>query len=152
MKYFIPFIVSLSLTLTTVAFSDDEEGGKPKVGSDMAVTQADSKLGFKLAESAKKRMGVQTQKVIGKGSFSVPSQALVFTRNEVGIYRKREDWFKFISVVIVSKSKSDSKIQSNDLSDSDEVAIAGTGILRVSDIETSSQSDSPSSPSANEKN
>ncbi|OYZ19216.1 MAG: hypothetical protein B7Y39_12495 [Bdellovibrio sp. 28-41-41] len=105
-----------------------------RAGPNMAAQEANLKDGFKLSDKAKEVIGVKT-KSLGSKPFSIPNTALVYYGDKVGVYRLRNGWFKLIEIQKNNKVSGTSSISSSDLSESDQVAIEGVALLRVSEMD-----------------
>lgn len=108
--------------------------------SSQAVIAISKTEGFKLSEKAIQTLGVKTgiPTSFGQSVFEVPSESLVYSEFRVGIYRLREDWFKFIEVDRVHRLAPFSRVHTkefNSLRSQDRVAIQGAPLLRVVEME-----------------
>ena len=108
---------------------EQEAAGTFRAGPTLAVQEASLKDGFKLSEKAKEVIGVKV-KSLGARPFNVPTSALVFHGDKVGVYRFRDGWFKLIEV-----QRSGSSVSSSELRENDQIAIQGVALLRVSEMD-----------------
>ncbi|MBX9767228.1 MAG: hypothetical protein K2X47_08155 [Bdellovibrionales bacterium] len=129
------FSILISLFLCQINSSAAQEvGAGVRAGPTMAVLEATLDDGFRLAEKAKKVIGVVTRP-IGTKPYVIPRMALVFYGDRVGVYRLRQNWFKLVEVQTVSKTSDSVSVSSPDLKVDDQVAIEGVALLRVSELD-----------------
>ncbi len=116
---------------------EEEKFGKGKAIEEV---KKEGKL-FKLADGAIKTLKIDTIQLdrSEKGIYEVPTSAIVDYQNEVGVYRKVGNWFEIINVKIIERSKYSTRIQSKELSQSNEIVNQGVNLLRVAHLEASGQ-------------
>ncbi len=115
--------------------NEEEEGGN-RFGPGKAITAANKKDGIQLSEKALKTLGVTYGSTTGtSGTFKVPLKSVVFSQDEVGIYRFKEGWHKLIEVVLVSKTASEAVIKSSELHTGDQIVKDGVPLLRAAELE-----------------
>lgn len=114
----------------------DGHGVSEKISLGKAISAASGKQGIQLSEKAQKRLKLRFLSLPSSSPYTVPSSSLVFSKKEVGVYRLREGWFKFVEV---EKSPSPSKgrvlIHSENLQAGDQVVVEGAPFLRIADLE-----------------
>lgn len=113
----------------------EEEESSSSVGPGNAVTAANPETGFQLSEAALKTLGIRTQALLANNTF--PKQAIVYFKDETGVYRLRDGWYKLI--------EGDTEPQANrirftphkrqDLRAGDQVVIEGVPLLRVTELD-----------------
>lgn len=111
-----------------------EEVSGIRAGPKMAVVEANLKDGFRLAENAKKVIGLGV-KPLGSSPYKIPQSAVVYYGDRIGVYRLRDGWFKLVEVQKISDSNSQTTISSSELKTSDQIAVEGVALLRVSDMD-----------------
>lgn len=113
---------------------EEEEGGN-RFGPGKAITAANKKDGIQLSEKALKTLGVTYGSVTGSGTFKVPLKSVVFSQDEVGIYRFKGGWHKLLEVQLVSKTASEAVIKTSELNAGDQIAKDGVPLLRAAELE-----------------
>jgi len=111
---------------------DDHESSKA-VGPGKAIEAVDEKLGFKLSKAANANLEIVLQSFSGT-LMKLPKKALVQVKDQIYLYRYRDEYYKLISAKLVNE-KSDSvtvKIDSHQYGD--QIVVSGTSLLRVSDV------------------
>ncbi|MBX9767200.1 MAG: hypothetical protein K2X47_08015 [Bdellovibrionales bacterium] len=113
-----------------------EEEARPSVGEGKAVVRADKRQGIQLSEESEKFLEIQYESLQTRSSgLEVPSAALLYTMNEVGVYRRRDKWLKLVDVKVISSANGKSIVTSPDLRDQDQVVTTGSAIVRLADLE-----------------
>lgn len=127
----------LTVLLAAGAWASEEhsEGGGARTGANKAVLEADAERGLKLSEKAVRRLGVQTARLAGTGPFRVSAKALVHTKEEVGIYRLREGWYKRVDIEVRGTEHGSAVVSAKDLKAGDLVVVAGAPLLRVAELD-----------------
>lgn len=113
---------------------EEEEGGA-RFGPGKAITAANKKEGIQLSEKASKTLGLTYVEVTGSGTFKVPLKSVVFSQDEVGVYRFKDGWHKIIDVEFVSKTASEAVIKTSKLNSGDKLAKDGVPLLRAAELE-----------------
>ena len=126
------YLILFSFTLSETALS--QEASSIRAGPNMAVLEANLKDGFRLAEKAKKVIGLKTEN-LKSNPYSVPANSLVYYGDKVGIYRLRDGWFKLIEIKVIGKNGSQSTISTNEFKEGDQIAVEGVALLRVSEMD-----------------
>lgn len=114
-----------------------EEGGGPNVGPGKAVEALDHE-GLKLSAKAKAALGIKSVSLSGNGPHRVPAAGLVYFRDEVGVYRLRDGWFKLVEVRVSERNKREAVIGSSGLKPGDQVVVSGAARLRVVEMDVTS--------------
>ncbi|MBI4423515.1 MAG: hypothetical protein HY554_07305 [Elusimicrobia bacterium] len=129
-------VLALAALLAAGAFASEEhEDGGARTGQGKAVLEASAKQGLRLSAKALKRLGIKTQRLSGSGGYRVPLPALVYSAEEVGVYRLRDGWYKHVDVEISSKDRDSAVVRSGRLRAGDELVIAGAPLLRVAELD-----------------
>lgn len=115
-----------------------EEAANPNVGAGKAVEAIDHDKGMKLSAKAAATLGVKTAPVAGSDPYRVQAASLVFFQDEVGVYRLRDGWLKLIEVQVVEKSKKDAVVRTREMKRGDQIVVAGTALIRVTELDLSS--------------
>lgn len=127
------FLFIIFSTISISLWADEETASKsPSVGPDKAVLEASPEKGIKLSDKAKTTLGVQTQRI--SKNLSVPHAALIFERNEIGIYVKHGDFYKYLEVEVKNTTSPQSTIESPKVKEGDDVVIEGAALLRLAEI------------------
>ena len=114
---------------------EHEEEAPARVGPDQAITAANREEGLQLSPKATLALGLKMQAISREKNHKIPKNAVVYSQDEIGVYRFRRGWFKLVDVQVLTKTASEATIQSDDLTASDQIVIAGVGLLRVADLE-----------------
>ncbi|WP_412470138.1 MULTISPECIES: hypothetical protein [unclassified Halobacteriovorax] len=110
---------------------DDHHGhGEEKTGEGKAITKVDERHGFQLSNEAQKRLAIKTT-TYTKGFVNIPDSAYVVVGKERALYRKRAGFFKLI----------DEHELTGAFTKGDEIVVSGIGLLRVSDIFSTDESE-----------
>jgi hypothetical protein len=120
-------ILAFILLFLTAGHAETREG--------KAVYETSPELGMKISDVGLKNIEVQMTKVDGGGLLTFPKTALVYFQNDIGVYRRRDGWFKLIKVSSLKISEQSARIESSDLRAGDEVAIHGADLLRVAELD-----------------
>lgn len=107
-----------------------------KAGPGQAVEAADPVLGFKLSDLAARTIGLSFVPVRQSGSVLLPREAIVHSKDEIGVYRFRDGWLKLIPGRITNDGdrRQFTSLKSGDLRSEDQVAVSAVPIVRVTDI------------------
>lgn len=117
---------------------EEGETEAKNVGPEKGVTSFDEEIGFKMSAEALKTFSVEKIALNGAGPWTVPTSALLITGEEKSVYRVRNDTFKRIDVTVLSKNKSESVVQSNELNAGDSLVTKGVGDIRVAEVDVTS--------------
>ena len=115
----------------------NEEGSNPNIGPGKAVEAVDHDKGMRLSTKAAGALGVRTALLRGPEPYRVPSGSLIFSQDEVAVYRLRGGWLKRIKVQLLEKSKADAVIRSREFKSGDHVVVAGAALVRVAELDLS---------------
>lgn len=114
---------------------EGEEEASSGVGPGNAVTAADREKGLQFSDEAVKTLGIKTQDA--PEEFTLPKSAIVTFKDETGVYRLRDGWYKLIEgearprgllVRFISHRK-------KDLRPSDQIVVEGAPLLRVAELD-----------------
>ena len=111
-----------------------EEEENSSVGPKQGITIFSESEGFKLSPEAVKNFELQTIQLKNVEPWTVPSSAILYSGEEVNVYRVRAGFYKRIDFSILSKNGKDVKIKSRDLKVNDEIVIQGVAFLRSAEI------------------
>lgn len=133
-------VAALTLILTLLASSPsraEEEGGSggAKIGPGKAVLAISEKDGLRLSEAAVRRLGMSFQDAKRGEVQDVPAESLVFSRDEIAVYRLRGGWIKRVEVSVVSRSAKAARVRSKDLAVGDRVVVAGAAFMRLAELD-----------------
>lgn len=114
---------------------EEEEEVSSSVGPGNAVTAANPETGFQLSEEALKTLGIKTKTIPTNSTF--PKQAIVTFKDETGVYRLRDGWYKLIEGEIEPQGNgirfTPNKRQ--DLRVGDHIVVEGVPLLRVTELD-----------------
>jgi len=114
----------------------EEEEFSSSVGPGNAVTAADREKGIQLSAEAVATLGIKTQPRPSGGSF--PKQAIVYFKDETGVYRLRDGWYKLVEGEARPEAGGRARFAPNraaDLRAGDHVVIDGVPLLRVTELD-----------------
>ncbi|QDK38765.1 hypothetical protein [Bdellovibrio sp. NC01] len=112
----------------------ETEERNASVGADKGITTVDEHDGFKLSVEAIRNFGIQTLTLGKETQWKIPASAILYSGEEVNVYRVRNAFFKRIDFTTVIKTPKEITIKSADLHAGDEVVISGVGYLRSVEI------------------
>nr|BFD66061.1 hypothetical protein HAGR004_10830 [Bdellovibrio sp. HAGR004] len=117
----------------------EHEGGEHEeenssIGPDKGITIFSAADGFKLSPEAIKNFELRTIKLKNVEPWSIPTSAVLYSGEEINIYRVRNGFYKRIDFSIVSKSEKELKIKTSELKPGDEVVTQGVAFLRTAEI------------------
>ncbi|WP_415062620.1 hypothetical protein [Bdellovibrio sp.] len=113
---------------------DHEEEEVASVGPDKGITEFREVAGFKLSPEAIRNFGMKVQNLSGKGPWTVPSSSVLYSGEEINVYRVRKGFIKRVDFSSIFKDSKIVKIQSSDLKEGDQIVIEGIGYLRAAEI------------------
>ncbi len=99
--------------------SHEEARVSSDVGPDKAVTAADPHQGIRLSPKAVQTLRLKMMRVASPNP-ALPQEALVATREEIGVYRLRDGWFQLVPT--------------HELKAGDDVVVEGAGLVRVAHV------------------
>lgn len=114
---------------------EEGEGISSNVGPGNAVTAADPKRGLQLSEEAVKTLGIKTQPAPSE-SF-VPKSAIVTFKDETGVYRLRDGWYKLVEGYTQPQNNRlrFTPHEKQDLRPGDKIVVEGAPLLRVAELD-----------------
>ena len=122
------------LLIVLVANVRSEENSGP-VDSEKGVLEAVPEKGIRLSEKALKTLEISAAPLDGASSHRIPTTALVYYQDHVGVYRLRNGWYKLIEVKIEDKSPKSTLVRSAGLKPDDEIVVTGVALLRVAEMD-----------------
>lgn len=137
MRSFSKVVISiffLSLFCFTLATEVAKEKMPSGVGPGKAIVEANKKDGLRFSEIALKNLEVITSPISASAPLKLPLTSLIYSQSEVGVYRLRSGWFKYIEVKIISKIAKEAIVQSSELVSKDQIAIQGGDLLKLADL------------------
>lgn len=111
-----------------------EEEENSSVGPEKGITVVSESDGFKLSVEAVKNFDLRTVRLQKSEPWSVPRSAVLYSGEEVNVYRLRNGFYKRIDFVVLSKDSKEMKIKSPDLKENDEIVVEGVAFLRSAEI------------------
>lgn len=114
-----------------------EEGPKA-VGAGKAIEVVDEKKGFKLNAAAENLMHLKFMEIT-QLPVKVNKEALVIAKSEIGVYRARQSFYKFIA--LKKDGKGDYSLSKGEFEVGDKLVTAGLDLLRISDVFSQDKSD-----------
>jgi ABC-type Zn2+ transport system, periplasmic component/surface adhesin len=113
---------------------EHEHEENASVGPDKGITEVNEAEGFKLSKEAIKNFELKTQLLEKAAPWTVPASAVLFSGEEVNLFRLRDGFYKRIDFVTDKKTPQVYTVRSKDLKAGDEVVIAGISFLRMAEI------------------
>ena len=104
------------------------------VGPDKGITEVSAAEGLRLSKEAIGNFGLKTQRLEKAAPWTVPASAVLFSGEEVNLYRLRNGFYKRIDFVTDKKTVQSYTVHSKDLQAGDEIVTAGIGFLRTAEI------------------
>lgn len=114
-----------------------EEGSKA-VGPGKAIEMIDEKKGFKLNAAAESLMHLKFVDIT-QLPVKVNKEALVIAKNEIGVYRARQSFYKFIP--LKKDARGEYSLSQGEFAVGDKLVTAGLDLLRISDVFSQDKSD-----------
>lgn len=114
-----------------------EEGNEEfssNVGPGLAVLAAEEDKGIQLSDKAQRTLDIRVQPF----SLILPQSAIVTSKEETGIYRLRDPWFKLIEGQTADAGNGKVSFRPNrqkDLKKGDQIVINGAALLRVAELD-----------------
>lgn len=128
------FAISLSLPY---AHAEEEESASASVGPEKGITEANETQGFKLSPEALKNFKLTFSKLTGDGPWTLPKSAILYSGEEVNLYRLRGGFLKRIDFQMIRKMADGQVVDSDDLREGDEVVTSGIGFVRTAELAAS---------------
>ena len=119
----------ISLLGSTFVWAQAEEKQMP------AVQETSPERGFRLSKKAVETLELKSAGITTSKTVKIPTSALVYFQDKVGVYRLRDRWYKLIPGTLSEKSQKSSIFQSSDLTAGDQIVTEGVGLLRVADMD-----------------
>lgn len=114
---------------------EEAEEASSNVGPGNAVTAADPERGLQLSPEALQTLKIGSVSVPANGV--IPKSAIVTFKDEVGVYRLRDCWFKLVEGSAKNRNTGVVFIphRSSDLRSGDSVVVHGAPLLRVAELD-----------------
>ena len=114
---------------------EEAEEASSNVGPGNAVTAADPERGLQLSPEALQTLKIGSVSVPANGV--IPKSAIVTFKDEVGVYRLRDGWFKLVEGSAKNRNSDVVFIphRSSDLRSGDSVVVHGAPLLRVAELD-----------------
>ena len=106
----------------------------------LAVTAFDIQNGIQLTSEAIKTLGLKTEEAhaewLSRSAFTIPSETLVYYKDQIGVYRLRKSWFKLVPVTVLEDNNKVARIQLQEFEHGDHLVIFGASFLRIAELDT----------------
>ena len=136
MKQFLLVIsVFTALSYQFRVWADEDDEPKKKTNSVKAILATDKEKGFKLSDSAIRRLNISYQTLREEKIFKIPDGAVVYHESETGVYVFKDGWFKLIDVDIEKTIGKYVIIKSSILVKGSQIVISGVSLLRVAELD-----------------
>lgn len=112
----------------------EHEEENSSIGPDKGITIFSAADGFKLSPEAIKNFELLTVKLKNVEPWNIPTSAVLYSGEEINIYRLRNGFYKRIDFSMVSKNEKELKIRTSELKSGDEVVTQGVAFLRTAEI------------------
>ncbi len=123
---------------------EDEDGdghsNTKAIGEGKAILEVDKERGFRLSKKAIKSLELQLVNITNS-VLVIPKNALVVSKEIKGIYRWRDEYFKFIPLKNIKTLSSGYKITIKEVKKGDRIVIRGVSLLRVTDTYSTDKSE-----------
>lgn len=124
----------LGLLAGSAFASDDHEAeGGARTGPTKAVLEASAERGLKLSDKAVKRLGLKTTRL--GADMRVPAGAVLYFKEESGVYVSRGGWYKLVEVEVAAKTKDAVTVEARSLKAGELVVTSGASRLRVAELD-----------------
>lgn len=90
--------------------------------------------GFRLRKGVEERLGVQVFKIKSSGLLRIPKSAVIYSKDETQVFRKRGGYWKSIDIDPVWKNSA-YELTSRQLIPGDEIALLRGELLKVVDMQ-----------------
>ena len=114
--------------------TDEPAEENPSIGPRKGITVFDEKKGFKLSEEAVKNFAIKTIKLPSGDEWIVPATAVLYSGEEINLYRIRNGFYKRVDFKTLKKSDKEFQVKSQELQAGDQIVTEGVGFLRAADI------------------
>jgi len=118
----------------------DDHGGGKSIGEGKAIESVDKVSGFKLSKEAIKTLNLKLQTVDGN-EFTIDKTTLVTSKSTKGIYRFRSGFFKFLPIKLLKEVDGKYLVNVIGVDFGDQIVTSGVGLLRVTDIYSTDESE-----------
>ena len=112
----------------------------PALAEEKAVTAFSEETGFKMSKKALDTMAIKFESISTPSPWKVSKGSLVRIKHVTGVYRRLDGWIDFVLVTVVRSQGEWVWITSPDLEKGDEIAIANTVFLRMTEADLKSES------------
>lgn len=112
---------------------EDEHGRGKNVGSGRAILEVSEAEGFRLSKEAFQVLDIKF-KDAEQDRIQIKKDVLVSYQNKMGVYRYRNEFFKFIPVTIKEQKQDQYLVQSPSLQSGDKVVTSPVGLIRITDV------------------
>lgn len=110
-----------------------DHGGGKAIGKNKAIVEVDENKGFKLSPEAIGTLKLKLMS-IEAAEFKITKESLVVSKNQIGLYRFRDGFFKLVKVKIVKELNHKYLVKIDSFKFADQFVTKGIGLLRVSDV------------------
>lgn len=131
--------VCLCAVLPPAAPWAEEEAGEAKVGPGKAVVAANERDGLRLSEQALRALGLVVQEVKTRDVHAAPAESLVHFRDELGVYRLRDGWFKLLRIKPFDRPGKEVRFRTSELKPGDRIVVRGAAFLRAAELDLASE-------------
>lgn len=111
---------------------EEHEEESSAVGPNRGITSIGHD-GFTLAPEAAQSFTIKTVDYTG-GSLTLPKASIVNVKEDVSIFRLRDNQYKRIPVRVLKKGDKETVIESSELKSSDKVVTQGAAFLRIAEV------------------
>lgn len=118
----------------------DDHGEGKSIGKGKAIESVDEVKGFKLSKEAIKTIDLKLQTVDGE-EFSIDKKTLVTSKSVKGIYRFRGGYFKFLPIKLIKEINGKYLVNVKGVDFGDQIVTNGVGLLRVTDVYSTDESE-----------
>lgn len=120
--------------------NDHGHGTSKAIGKGKAIEEVKDQDGFKLSNEALRSLNIKLES-INSSEFKISKQSLVTSKNQKGIYRYRDGFFKFLEIHILKEENGEYLVNCKDLKFGDQIVVSGVGLLRVADVYSTDKSE-----------
>ncbi len=123
-------LLILTIIISSIAYSGGDHGETgASIGPDKGILEASERKGIKISPEALKNFEIKTIKLKGDGPWSIPKSAILYSGEEINLFRLRDGFFKRIDF-----QKTHNLVDSDDMRENDEIVISGLGFLRTAEL------------------
>jgi hypothetical protein len=113
----------------------EEQEASSSVGPGNAVPEANSETGFKLSEKALRTLGLQLETIQPQNTYTLSRSAIVYFKDEAGVYRLRDGWFKLVQGDTEAQGSQVRFTPKESFQNGDQIVVKGVPLLRVADLD-----------------